>query len=116
MDMRRRSRHALVFARHTTEGNVVADGILSNVNAVFEQAYCSGLSWGGFARGTNDLLGSSFDCVHGIEVEGTVVLSPDAAEHAWERGRCCECEGSGDKADEGGGGEMHCSWFLGLRL
>jgi len=109
MDVRRRSRHTLVFTRHTTERNVVANGILGNVDAVSEHAYCFGLSWRGLARGSNDLLGSSFDCVHGIEVKGTVVLSPDAAEYAWERGRGCECEGSGNKADEGGGGEMHCS-------
>ena len=116
MDMCRRSRHTLVLARHTTERNVVADGVLGNVNAVSEQAYCSGLSWGGLARGGNDLLRSSFDCVCSIEVEGTVVLSPDVAEDAWERGRSSECEGSGDETDEGGGGEVHCGRYLGLRL
>jgi hypothetical protein len=76
VNMRRSKRSGLVLSSHTAESDVVADGVLSNVDAVLEEALGTGLTGSRGAGGCDDLVGSGLDDVFSVEVEELLVLLP----------------------------------------
>jgi hypothetical protein len=64
----------LVFSSYTTKGDVVADGVLSDIDAVLEQSAGTLLSRNTLAIAVDDLVGRSLDKVLSVEVEDLLVL------------------------------------------
>jgi hypothetical protein len=127
VDMRRSKRSGLVLSSHTAESDVVADGVLSNVDAVLEEALGTGLTGSRGAGGCNDRVGSGLDDVFSVEVEELLVLLPAVVLSVpfgvpvllavglvvvlAARGGG-EGKGSGDESEESGSGEMHLGCCL----
>jgi len=122
VDVGRSERRGLVVSSDTAEGDVVADGVLSDVDAVFEEALGAGLTGCRCARVGDDLVGCGLDNVFGVEVEELLVLLPAVVLSVpfgvkvllavglvvvLAGSGSGEGKGSGDESEEGGGGEMH---------
>lgn len=122
VDVRRSERSGEVFSSHTAESDIVADGVLGNVDAVFEEALGAGLTGSRCAGGCDDLVGCGLDDVFGVEVEELLVLLPAVVLSVpfgipvllavglvvvLASSGSCEGKRSGDESEESGGGEMH---------
>lgn len=76
VDMCRSKRRGRVLSGHAAESDVVADGVLSNVDAVFEEALGAGLTGCRGAGGGDDLVWGGLDDILGVEVEELLILLP----------------------------------------
>ena len=65
-----------VFASNTGKSDVVADGVLLDVDAILEDTACAGLTGSGHSASSDDLLWSGFDDVLRVKVEKLLVLLP----------------------------------------
>jgi len=122
VDVSRSERSGLIVSSYTTEGDVVADGVLSDVDAVFEEALGAGLTGSRCAGVGDDLVGCGLNNVFGVEVEELLALLPAVVLSVpfgvpvllavglvvlLAGSGSGEGEGSGDESKEGRGGEMH---------
>jgi hypothetical protein len=101
MDMSGSLSGRLVVASDTREGDVIADGVLSNVNTVLEKTTGALLARNGYADVVDDLVRRSFDVVLSVEVEDLLVL-----ETLVFSGRSSYSEGSAEESKTRGR-EMH---------
>ena len=76
MDVRRGKRRRRILSGHTAQSDVVADGVLSDVDAVFEKTLGTGLTGSRGASGRDDLVRSRLNDILCVEVEELLVLLP----------------------------------------
>lgn len=76
VDVCRSYRWALILASHAAEGDVVADYILCDIDAVLEQAASTVLTRCRDAAVGNDLVRSGLYDIFSVKVEGLLLLPP----------------------------------------